>query len=126
MVSSITEAIGAHMVLYTEKFWYDGRVLRLSVMLGLQGGKFRRELFVPRGFYKDYSIPPDGEEEGMLLWRFQDHFADRSPGTAAHVLYLVNPLAIDSDGILEAVASNERNQLRQSGIKSSSSRSKAH
>ena len=126
MVSSLIEAIGAHLVLYTEKFWYDGRVPRVSVMLGLQGGKFRRELFVPRGFYKDYSIPPDGEEEGMLLWRFQNHEAGQSAGVSAHVLFLVNPLAIDSDGILETVASNERNQLRRSGGKSSSSQSKAH
>jgi len=126
MVSSITEAIGAHMVLYTEKFWHAGRVPRLSVMLGLQGGKFRRESFVPRGFYKDYSIPPDGEEEGMLLWRFQDHFADQSSGYHAHVLYLVNPLAIDSDGILEAVASNERNQLRRKDRKPSARTSASH
>ena len=126
MVSSIAEAIGAHMVLYTEKFWAFGQVPHVSVMLGLQGGKFRRELFVPRGFYKNYSIPPDGEEEGMLLWRFPNHQADRRPGTPAHVLYLVNPLAIDSDGILEAVASNERNQLRQDGRSSPGGRKKVH
>jgi hypothetical protein len=126
MVSSITEAIGTHLVLYTEKFWYDGRVPRVSVMLGLQGGKFRRELFVPRGFYKDYSIPPDGEEEGMLLWRFENHAAGQTAGTSAHVLYLINPLAIDNDGILEAIASNERNQLRRDGRKSSNNASKDH
>lgn len=125
MVSSIPEAIGGHLVLYTEKFWSYGTVPRLSVMLGLQGGKFRRELFVPRGFYKDYSIPPDSEEEGMLLWRFQNHQADQSPGTSARVLNLVNPLAVDSDGILEAVASNERNQKSHKGRKPSASRSPA-
>ena len=126
MVSSIPEAIGGHMVLYTEKFWSYGTVPKLSVMLGLQGGRFRKELFVPRGFYKDYSIPPDSEEEGMLLWRFQNHQADQSPGISARVLYLVNPLAVDSDGILEAVASNERYQKRHKGRKSSASRSAGH
>jgi hypothetical protein len=125
MGSSITEEIGRHMVLYTEKFWKDGRVPRLSVRLGLQGGKLSRELFIPRGFYKEYSIPPDGEEKGML-WRFQNHESDRRSGYEAHVLYLVNPLAIDSDGILEAVASNERNQLRRSSSTSSSGQDNAH
>jgi len=126
MVSGIAEAIVEHMVLYTEKFWAAGAIPHLSVMLGMQGGKFRRELFVPRGIHKDLSIPPDGEEDGMLLWRFQNREADRRSGYDARVQFLLHPFAIDSDGILEAIASNERDQLRRDASMSSGGRSKAH
>ena len=62
----------------------------------------------------------------MLLWRFQNHEADKRSGYEARVLYLINPLAIDCDGILEAVALNERDQLHRKGKKSSSGKSKTH
>jgi hypothetical protein len=115
---SISDVIAGGMVLYTEKFWRDGSVPRISVMLGLQGGSFRRDLFVPRGFYAEYSIAPDKEEQGAVLWHFQNHTANRNPQSYVH--HIINPSAIDSDGILEAVALAARNQTHDNIKKSSS------
>lgn len=104
--ASIPDVIAASMVLYTEKFWRDGFVPRVSVILGLQGGSFRRDLFVPRESYAEYSLAPDKEEQGAVLWHFQNHTANRNPQSyATHIIH-----AIDSDGILEAVALAGRNQ----------------
>ena len=106
--ASIPDVIAASMVLYTEKFWRDGFVPRVSIILGLQGGNFTRDLFVPRGSYAEGSIAPDKEERGAVLWHFQNHTANRNP--QSYATHIIHPLAIDSDGILEAVALAGRNQ----------------
>jgi hypothetical protein len=111
---SIPDVIAGSMVLYTEKFWRDGFVPRVSIILGLQGGSFTRDLFVPRGSHAEYSIAPDKEEQGAVLWHFQNHTSNRNP--QSYVTHIVHPFAVDSDGILEAVALAGRTQ-RHKNIK---------
>lgn len=85
------------LFLYTEKFWDSEFATDVELRLAIEGFNIPLEYLTPKGRYSQYSIPPDSEEEGVIVWRFKDYRPNREK--YSYTLRLLHPSSINFDSL---------------------------